>query len=191
MKSKKEDLKIWKREHHVNRNDLSGEHPFGDLGQIIFLIIFLIIWIFDSFVFYFSTIFSKYIPIYVKLSIAGIVFLLAGYLARSGLNIVFKEVRDPPQVINKGVFGLVRHPIYLGALLLYVGFILTTLSIISFVLLIFIFLFYNYISSYEEKNLEKKFGKEYSEYLKRVPKWIPRLFIPIQKWFVTKTIRGF
>lgn len=176
MKSKKEDLKIWKREHHVNRNDLSGEHPFGDLGQIIFLIIFLIIWIFDSFVFYFSTIFSKYIPIYVKLSIAGIVFLLAGYLARSGLNIVFKEVRDPPQVINKGVFGLVRHPIYLGALLLYVGFILTTLSIISFVLLIFIFLFYNYISSYEEKNLEKKFGKEYSEYLKRVPKWIPRLF---------------
>jgi hypothetical protein len=40
---------------HENREDLVGEHPFGDAGQLIFLIVFLALWALDSFVFRFST----------------------------------------------------------------------------------------------------------------------------------------
>ncbi len=166
-------LEILKRSDHKNRKDLEDEHPLGDLGQIIFLLIFLTVWISDSFIFRFSTFLSTDISIYLRLPFSVVLLLLSGYLARTGLKIVFKEVRTPPCVIEKRVFCLVRHPIYLASLLLYLGFIILTLSLVSFGLFIIIFLFYNYIATSEEKTLEKKFGKEYISYMKRVPKWIP------------------
>ena len=65
---------------------------------------------------------------------------------------------------------------YFGALQIYKGFCVLTLSIASMVLLMFIFLFYNFIAGYEEKILMKKYGTAYEAYTKRVPRWIPRLF---------------
>ena len=39
--------KIFKR--HENRKDLARENVLGDLGQVILLAIFLVVWITDSF----------------------------------------------------------------------------------------------------------------------------------------------
>lgn len=33
------------------RDDLTGEHKFGDMGQLIIVILFFIVWVLDSFVF--------------------------------------------------------------------------------------------------------------------------------------------
>ena len=33
------------------RDDLSGEHALGDLGQILFACLFFAVWVLDSFVF--------------------------------------------------------------------------------------------------------------------------------------------
>lgn len=49
------------------------------------------------------------------------------------------------------------------------------LSTISLVLWLCIFIFYNYIATYEEKRLEQIFGQDYIDYKKKVPKWLPRL----------------
>lgn len=171
---KKDFEKLFKREHR-NREDLGGEHPYGDAGQVIFLVIFLVIWGLDSFTFRFSTILAAYIPLYFRLILAGLIFLYSGYLAQTGLRKVFIEERDTPHVIRTGIFSRMRHPIYLAALLLYIGFILITLSLISLALWVVIFFFYNYIAVYEEKRLEEKFGREYIDYCKEVPKWFPRL----------------
>lgn len=171
-----QELKTWKRSDHSSRKDLEGEHPLGDLGQIVFLFVFLAVWISDSFVFYFSTFLSADISIYLRLPFSVVLLLLSGYLAQTGLKIVFKEVRTPPCVIEKGVFNFIRHPVYLSALLLYMGLIILTLSLVSFGLFIIIILFYNYIAAFEEKFLGKRFGKEYVSYMKRVPKWIPCTF---------------
>ena len=59
MGKKGDSKKIFKREDHIDREDLSGEHPYGDSDQIIALIIFLVIWTLDSFIFRFSTIFAN------------------------------------------------------------------------------------------------------------------------------------
>jgi len=131
--------------HHHNKKDLAGEHPKGDLGQGIFLVIFLIVWIADSFIFKFST---GFIPFYIKLIFMAGFFIIAYFLVVKGLKIAYVEERDPPRVINTGVFSLIRHPIYLGAIFIYLGFILMTGSLISLVLLGVIFIFYNYIASY-------------------------------------------
>ena len=160
---------------HGNRNDLAGEHFLGDLGQIILLVIFLSLWIVDSFILNYSTFISKHIPLYVKIPLSIIILLCSGYLARAGLKIVFGEIREESHVIRNGVFAIVRHPIYLGSILLYLGLITLTFSIIAIIIWIIIIAFYYHISRHEEKILLEKFGKDYEEYMIEVPMLIPRL----------------
>jgi protein-S-isoprenylcysteine O-methyltransferase Ste14 len=152
-----------------------GEHPYGDLGQIIILIGFLMIWILDSFVFRYSTFLSPFVPDYLRLIFIGLILVLAIYLLRSGHRAISDEVLSSPRLLTDGAFARVRHPIYLAALLFYIFLIVVTLSLISLVMFIGIFVFYNHIATYEEKFLERKFGQEYHDYIKKTPKWIPYL----------------
>jgi len=141
-----------------------GEHPYGDLGQIIILIGFLAIWILDS-----------YAPIYIRLVVASLFLVFAIYLVRSGHRAISEDVLSSPRLLTDGAFSRVRHPIYLAALLFYIMLIVLTLSMISMLVFAGIFLFCNYIAAYEEKVLEQKYGQDYRDYKKSVPKWIPRL----------------
>jgi protein-S-isoprenylcysteine O-methyltransferase Ste14 len=159
----------------MTRDDLGREYPYGDVGQLIAFILFLLIWIIDSFIFRLSTILADYLPLYLQLILAATFFALAGFLVRSTHVVLFKEMRNPPQVISTGVFSRVRHPMYLGVILFYLGLFFTTLSLLSLVFLVVIFLFYDHIASFEEKQLEQKFGKEYIDYKEKTPKWLPRL----------------
>ena len=169
-----EKQKKLNRKTHENREDLVGEHTLGDLGQAVLLIIFLIVWIADSFFGYYSTFLSNYVSLWIRIPVAAIILVMAGILAWKGMKIVFGETREKPAVIRKGVFNLVRHPIYLGAILLYLGLIILTFSIAATFLWIIIILFYHFISRHEEKLLVEKFGKDYEDYIREVPMWIPR-----------------
>jgi protein-S-isoprenylcysteine O-methyltransferase Ste14 len=55
----------------------------------------------------------------------------------------------------------------------YFGLAVSTASLFSLVLVVVIFLFYNYIAGYEEKMLEKRFSEEYMRYKKITAKWVP------------------
>ena len=170
-----EKEKIFDRKRHGNRQDLAGEHSFGDLGQIILLIIFLTVWITDSFFINYSNFISKYVSLYIRIPLSIVILLFSGYLAKAGLSIVFGEVREEPSVIKKGVFSIVRHPVYLGSILLSLGLLKFTLSILSTIVWVIIIAFYYFISKHEEKLLLGKFGKEYEDYMKKVPMLIPRI----------------
>lgn len=167
--------KTLEKKGHGGREDLAGEHTLGDMGQLILLLIFLIVWVADSFFIKYSTFISNYVYLYIRIPLSVIFLIASGYLASSGLKIVFGEVREQPGVIQKGVFRLVRHPIYLSSILLYFALLMFSFSIISTVIWIVIIAFYIYISRHEEKLLIEKFGKEYEEYMKDVPMLIPRL----------------
>lgn len=160
---------------HKNRKDLTGEYKFGDLGQIIFLVIFIIVWTTDTFILHFSTFLSNHVSYFIRIPIGFIILLVAGYLAKEGLKIIFGEKRESAYIIKKGVFGVVRHPIYLGAILLYLGLIVFSLSLAAGVVWIIVVLFYHFIAEYEEKLLIAKFGEEYKKYMEEVPMWIPML----------------
>jgi len=47
------------------------------------------------------------------------------------------------------------------------------------VLLVGIFVFYNYIAGYEEKLLEMRFGDQFRDYRRRTGKWFPRVRKPV------------
>lgn len=162
-----------KHRRYEDRHDLSGEHKYGDIGQLIFLALFTVLWGIDSFYLRFSTILSEYIPIYVNAPIGGLILLLSSFLAYKGLRQIFGEVRGPPEVIRTGVFKYTRHPVYFGTILLYLGLTIITLSLASLGLLVIIVIFYDFIASHEEKLLTEQFDKEYEHYKKDVPKWIP------------------
>ncbi|UCD06141.1 MAG: isoprenylcysteine carboxylmethyltransferase family protein [candidate division WOR-3 bacterium] len=160
---------------HEDRDDLAGEHPFGDMGQLILLIVFLIVWVFDSFILRISVFLARDVSLLIRIPL-GLAFIgAAAYFAREGMRRVFGEVREEPSVITAGVFGRVRHPIYLGCILFYIGLVVFTLSIISSVVCAIIIVFYHYISRYEERILLDRFGEEYERYIKSVPMWIPRI----------------
>ena len=158
---------------HHHREDLAGEHRWGDAGQLILLFLFFVLWIADSFFLHLTTSFADSIPIFVRVPVGIAILILAWTLASRGLRVVFGEVREEPVVISEGVFARVRHPVYLGAILLYLGLIVTTLSLTSFMFWLVIILFYHFISLHEERLLLKKFGPEYEAYQRRVPMWIP------------------
>jgi len=152
----------------------NGEHPLGDAGQLILLAVFLVVWAADSFFLHTSTFLSEYVPLYIRLIILGLALVVGLLLFKSG-HVVVEHGKRPEGVMVTGAFRYVRHPLYLASILTYIGLTVSTMSIFCFVLLVPIFIFHNYIASYEERLLENKFGKEYLRYKKRTGKWLPRI----------------
>jgi len=161
---------------HTNQPHLTGEHRLGDMGQLILLFIFLGIWISDSFVWHYSTLNREVLPEYLRIGLAGLVLILAWYLARKGMKAVFGSERSEPGVIDSGVFKWVRHPIYTGAILFYLGATLITLSIASALFWLLIIVFYILIARYEEGILTEEFGQDYLNYKKKTGMLFPKLF---------------
>ena len=159
---------------HKSRDDLTGEHAFGDTGQIIFALIFFGVWIADSFFLKYTTHLNGIVPSLIRRPIGILILCLAGYCAWSGLNIVFGEVQETPSVIRKGVFRVVRHPIYLSEVLLYLGLFIFHMSLAAGVVWIVASVFLYYLSRHEERLLLDRFGKDYESYMRDVGMWIPR-----------------
>ena len=169
---------------HTNR---AGEACRSHAIQIGLFLFFIIVWIFDSFVFRLTS-YLWSIPVYIAIIIGfyeliyllsfllpiipGLFIIIAGIYLMSRSHIVFEVTK--PTVVDYGLYANVRHPMYLGSILLYVGFWITTLSVLTLIPLLAVIMGYNYLATAEEHILESKFGNEYLEYKKRVPKWIPR-----------------
>ena len=162
------------RGKEVTVSKRSGEHPFGDAGQLILLAVFLVVWAADSFFLHASTFLSDYVSLWIRLLILGLALVVGLLLFKSG-HVVVEHRERPEGVMVTGAFRYVRHPLYLGSILTYLGLTVSTMSIFSLVLLVVIFIFHNFIASYEEKLLEDEFGEEYQRYKRRTGKWFPRV----------------
>lgn len=160
--------------HNTVMKEKKGEHPFGDAGQLILFCLFAVAWVSDSFFLRKMTFLAGDIPLYVRLALFGLLFIAGLLLFRSSHFVVEGEKR-PDYVVNSGAYKYIRHPMYMAAILTYLGLTIATASRASLIMFAVIFIFYNYIASYEEKILENKFGKAYKEYMTRTGRWIPRL----------------
>jgi protein-S-isoprenylcysteine O-methyltransferase Ste14 len=158
------------------REDLTGEHKFGDAGQLIIAIIFLAVWILDSFVLHYTTFLIKYIPLPVQIIFGIILVVTAFFLARAGMKIVFNTPREKPGVIREGLFRFVRHPIYFSEILVYLGLLFFRLSLAAAFIWVIAIAFLTCISRYEEKLLVARFGDDYRQYMKDVRMFLPRFW---------------
>lgn len=100
------------------------------------------------------------IPSGLLVGLTGIVFFVFSSKTKKGFS-------ETDNLVTYGVYSKIRHPMYLGIILIHLGFplaarsLLTLLSAIIWILIIFS---WKYM---EEKDLGRKFGDKYAEYKKR------------------------
>jgi protein-S-isoprenylcysteine O-methyltransferase Ste14 len=82
-------------------------------------------------------------------------------------------------LVETGPFALIRNPLYVGNLALWVGFTLSARLVwLVPVVIIILGLEYHAIVRWEESLLESRRGDQYRAYASRVPRWIPRVGSP-------------
>ena len=140
----------------------------------MYFIIFLILSIVMHFIFPIKKlIFSPY-------TYLGFVFIALGIILNIWTDILFKKkkttvkpYKKPTQLLISGPFRISRHPTYLGMTILLLGVTIIHGTLITFVFpIIFIILMELFFIPFEEKNLERIFGKKYLNYKKKVRRWI-------------------
>lgn len=114
--------------------------------------------------------------------ILGIALIMAGsFLIYRGTDDMIRYGKasphpyfPPKRVVSEGIYRKIRHPIYLGWILATSGsvFFFQSFAVLeAFFIILAAVYFY---TRYEEKELEKRFGRSYIEYKKKVPAWIPK-----------------
>ena len=163
----------------LNNEEKEGHHP-GHIYHIILPIIFLVVWILDSFIFKFSTFLASYIPLILRiilcLAVLAIAFILWGTAHKALFGALFNPPRHKPAgLVTTGVFAYLRHPMYLGNLMALLSGFLLTWSLITLGCWIIIFIIFDRQAAQEDRSLEEAYSEEYRKYKKSVRRWVPRL----------------
>ncbi len=142
------------------------------------MLLYLVVWgidTFSHFLFGISTVVVHLIS-FPPLIIPAILAFGYGYhFGKKSHDVVFDKTIKEAKLIDSGVFARVRHPMYFGMLLFFLGFFLISLSLASLVIWTAFFVFLDRMAAYEERDLMRVIGDEYLEYQKRVSKWLPRI----------------
>ena len=111
---------------------------------------------------------------------AGLFVICGGLLVGFGALRQMRRAQTSPNphkpanaLVEAGVFQYTRNPLYLSMLIIYVG-IAICVNVLWLVLL-FPFLIWsvqNWVVKPEEFYLERRFGDAYSQYKKRVRRWV-------------------
>lgn len=105
--------------------------------------------------------------------LGGFTLSIIGNLLRFWASGYIKKERE---IAKSGPYSLTRNPLYLGNLIIGMGFCLASWQIISIlVFLLYFFLFYIPLIKGEEKRMTELFKNTYLEYRKSVPVFFPRL----------------
>jgi len=115
----------------------------------------------------------------VGLVVAGLGFLIR-WVAVIQLGKMFTvdvAIANTHRLKSTGLYKLVRHPSYLGLMLIIAGLAISLGSLPgALVVIIPVFLALNYRMVVEEKALEAEFGLQYQDYKKHVARLIPLVY---------------
>lgn len=106
--------------------------------------------------------------------IISYILILGGlYLLSSSWNVLYKAQKDC-ELATTGPYAYVRHPQYDAFIFVMLGFLVqwpTILTLIMFPILVWR---YKKLARREEQEVLAEFGEEYSSYMAKIPKFIPR-----------------
>jgi protein-S-isoprenylcysteine O-methyltransferase Ste14 len=107
-----------------------------------------------------------------RYSAFGAVLIIPGLLIRA---LASGHVRKNEALATSGPYAYTRNPLYLGSLLMGIGFAIAARSwVIGVVLVVMFFAIYLPVIRDEEKFLREKFP-EFEDYAQRVPRMLPRI----------------
>ncbi len=77
------------------------------------------------------------------------------------------------KLVTSGLYKYIRHPQYVGFLLITLGLNVQWLTIITFALWPILVLLYRRLGKIEDREAEAKYGNEFRKYKEAVPGWFP------------------
>lgn len=86
-----------------------------------------------------------------------------------------KNTQTEFELVQLGILKYVRHPIYTGTILLFIGFWLFIPNILNLVTVLCTFLYLPIGIRLEEQKLIDEYGDDYLKYMEKVPALIPNL----------------
>jgi len=130
------------------------------LLTIVFILLFLNIIFVNLF---FSTYKTLYTFGYSLIGIGAFIYIFSA--------ITLHRNKDKESLISNGVYNIIRHPLFLGVMIMFFSHIFLSqnwIIILNTIITIVCLYFICYLE--EQENIEK-FGKEYEEYIKKVPRF--------------------
>jgi len=113
-------------------------------------------------------------PHFSALHILSTVFLIGGFWILASAWPVLYRAQKARQLATQGVYARLRHPQYVGFVLIMFGFLLqwpTILTLAMFPVLVFM---YVRLAISEEREAEKEFGPVWRDYAAVTPRFLPR-----------------
>ena len=98
-----------------------------------------------------------------------------GFVLLSSAWPVLLAAQKQGRLATTGVYGRVRHPQYVGFVLIMFGFLLQWPTILTLIMFPFLVFMYVHLARTEESEAARIFGDKYSRYAATVPGWFPRL----------------
>jgi protein-S-isoprenylcysteine O-methyltransferase Ste14 len=112
----------------------------------------------------------------IALFVLGAIFGIAGALVLGRNRTAFPRPRMNSELIQHGIYAHVRHPLYTSVMLISLGWALVWQSVSALVTALVLIPFFHAKARHEERWLCEKFPG-YADYLKRVPRFLPRFRI--------------
>jgi protein-S-isoprenylcysteine O-methyltransferase Ste14 len=139
--------------------------------------LFLVLIIINIFLHYLLPIKQIIFPPYIYI---GIILFVLGWVPNIWMGLYFRKIgtsisanQIPKKLVTSGLFKISRNPNYLGMIIALIGEAVFLGSLITFIIpIIFAILITKINIPFEEKNLEKAFGKNYFNYKKQVRRWL-------------------
>jgi protein-S-isoprenylcysteine O-methyltransferase Ste14 len=111
--------------------------------------------------------------------VAAVLIVIGEWIRLAGVaaagTVTRRRSREVQRLVNYGIFGWMRNPLYVGNFLIWMGFVIASGVLWFLPVAIVIFAIeYTFIVRYEEGVLESIFGAEYLRYKERTPRWFPK-----------------
>jgi len=122
-------------------------------------------------------------PHFNPLHIISNIFILGGLgILSSAWNVLYKAQKEQ-KLATSGIYSLIRHPQYIAFLVIMTGFLIQWPTIPTLIMYPILFFVYAKLAKSEEREMVKKFGQEYTNYVRTTPAFFPKISKLLEKFY--------
>ncbi|WP_071335299.1 methyltransferase family protein [Burkholderia contaminans] len=103
-------------------------------------------------------------------------FILGGFFLLSSAWHVLYEAQRSQELATTGLYARIRHPQYVGFVIIMVGFLLQWPTLVTLVMFPVLVIMYVRLAIQEERDTEAQFGDAWRQYAAHTPRFFPKLF---------------
>ena len=115
----------------------------------------------------------KFDPHFSPFHILSIALIAFGFLLLVNSWGVLYKAQRKHNIASSGPYSYVRHPQYIGFIIIMLGFLLQWLPLLTLVMFPILLIMYLRLAKTEERESLEIFGNKYKEYMEKTPAFIP------------------